>query len=37
VAVIAVGLTAGLAVTRMRADIFPDLDLPVIRSSPMAA
>jgi multidrug efflux pump subunit AcrB len=30
VAVIAVALTAGFAVTRMRADIFPDLDLPVI-------
>jgi multidrug efflux pump subunit AcrB len=30
VAIIAVALAAGLAVTRMRADIFPDLDLPVI-------
>src|SRR5204863_3170023 len=30
VAVIAIALTAGFAVTRMRADIFPDLDLPVI-------
>jgi multidrug efflux pump subunit AcrB len=30
VAVIAVALTAGFAVKRMRADIFPDLDLPVI-------
>jgi multidrug efflux pump subunit AcrB len=30
VAVIAVALTAGFAVNRMRADIFPDLDLPVI-------
>jgi multidrug efflux pump subunit AcrB len=30
VAVIAVALTALFAVTRMRADIFPDLDLPVI-------
>jgi multidrug efflux pump subunit AcrB len=30
VAVIAVALTAGFAITRMRADIFPDLDLPVI-------
>ena len=30
VAVIAVVLTAGFAITRMRADIFPDLDLPVI-------
>ncbi|HEV8392619.1 MAG TPA: efflux RND transporter permease subunit [Vicinamibacterales bacterium] len=30
VAVIAVALTAWFAVTRMRADIFPDLDLPVI-------
>ncbi len=30
VAVIATALTAGFAVTRMRADIFPDLDLPVI-------
>jgi multidrug efflux pump subunit AcrB len=30
VAVIAVALTAGFAVSRMRADIFPDLDLPVI-------
>ena len=30
VAVIAVALTAAFAVTRMRADIFPDLDLPVI-------
>jgi multidrug efflux pump subunit AcrB len=30
VAVTAVALTAWLAVTRMRADIFPDLDLPVI-------
>ena len=30
VAIIAVGLTAVFAVTRMRADIFPDLDLPVI-------
>src|SRR5438477_2118510 len=27
---IAVALTAGFAVSRMRADIFPDLDLPVI-------
>ena len=27
---IAVALTAGFAITRMRADIFPDLDLPVI-------
>ena len=30
VAVIAVALTAFFAVSRMRADIFPDLDLPVI-------
>jgi multidrug efflux pump subunit AcrB len=30
VAVIAVALTSAFAVTRMRADIFPDLDLPVI-------
>src|SRR6188474_2030984 len=30
VAVIAVALTAGFAISRMRADIFPDLDLPVI-------
>ena len=30
VAVIAVALTASFAVSRMRADIFPDLDLPVI-------
>ena len=30
VAVVAVSLTAVFAVTRMRADIFPDLDLPVI-------
>jgi len=30
VGVIAVALTAVFAVTRMRADIFPDLDLPVI-------
>ncbi len=30
VAVISVALWAGVAVTRMRADIFPDLDLPVI-------
>jgi multidrug efflux pump subunit AcrB len=30
VAVIAVALTAGFAVSRMRVDIFPDLDLPVI-------
>ena len=30
VAIIAVALTAGFSVTRMRADIFPDLDLPVI-------
>jgi multidrug efflux pump subunit AcrB len=30
VAVITVALTAGFAVNRMRADIFPDLDLPVI-------
>lgn len=30
VAMIAVALTAGFAVNRMRADIFPDLDLPVI-------
>jgi multidrug efflux pump subunit AcrB len=28
--VIGVALTAGFAVSRMRADIFPDLDLPVI-------
>src|SRR3954453_6512312 len=27
---VAVALTAAFAVTRMRADIFPDLDLPVI-------
>ena len=30
VVVIAVALTAAFAVSRMRADIFPDLDLPVI-------
>ena len=30
VAALAVALTAVFAVTRMRADIFPDLDLPVI-------
>src|ERR1051325_172925 len=30
IAAIAVALTAGVAVTRMRVDIFPDLDLPVI-------
>jgi len=30
VAIIALALTAGFAVNRMRADIFPDLDLPVI-------
>ena len=30
VAVIAVALTAVFAVSRMRAGIFPDLDLPVI-------
>jgi len=30
VAVIAVALTAAFAINRMRADIFPDLDLPVI-------
>src|SRR5438046_10692469 len=30
VAVIAVALTAAFAVSRMRIDIFPDLDLPVI-------
>ena len=30
VAVIAVALTAAFAVSRMGADIFPDLDLPVI-------
>ncbi len=30
VAVIAVALMAGFAINRMRADIFPDLDLPVI-------
>ena len=30
VAIVAVALTAGFATTRMRADIFPDLDLPVI-------
>ena len=30
VAVVAVALTAWFAVSRMRADIFPDLDLPVI-------
>jgi multidrug efflux pump subunit AcrB len=30
VAMIAVALTAAFAVSRMRADIFPDLDLPVI-------
>ena len=30
VAVIAIALTAVFAVSRMRADIFPDLDLPVI-------
>ena len=30
VAAVAVALSAGLAVSRMRADIFPDLDLPVI-------
>src|SRR3954464_7408945 len=29
-AVLAVALTAGFAVSRMRTDIFPDLDLPVI-------
>jgi multidrug efflux pump subunit AcrB len=30
VAILAIALAAGFAVTRMRADIFPDLDLPVI-------
>src|SRR5580765_6549091 len=30
IAVIAIGLTAFFAVSRMRVDIFPDLDLPVI-------
>jgi multidrug efflux pump subunit AcrB len=30
VVVLAVALTSGFAATRMRADIFPDLDLPVI-------
>jgi multidrug efflux pump subunit AcrB len=30
VVMVALALTAALAVTRMRADIFPDLDLPVI-------
>jgi multidrug efflux pump subunit AcrB len=30
VAIIAVALSAGFAVNRMRVDIFPDLDLPVI-------
>jgi multidrug efflux pump subunit AcrB len=30
IAVVGVSLTAGFASTRMRADIFPDLDLPVI-------
>ena len=30
VAVVAIALTAFFAVSRMRADIFPDLDLPVI-------
>ena len=30
VAVVAVALTAAFAITRMRIDIFPDLDLPVI-------
>src|SRR5689334_2698038 len=30
VAVIAIAAMSGFAVTRMRADIFPDLDLPVI-------
>ena len=30
IAVIGVALTAGFAISRMRADIFPDLDLPVI-------
>src|SRR4029453_3403923 len=30
VAVIPVAVTAGFAINRMRADIFPDLDLPVI-------
>jgi multidrug efflux pump subunit AcrB len=30
IAVLAIGLTAAFAVQRMRADIFPDLDLPVI-------
>jgi multidrug efflux pump subunit AcrB len=30
IAVIAVGLTAVFAISRMRADILPDLDLPVI-------
>src|SRR5215207_8016399 len=30
VAVVAIALTAAFAVSRMRADIFPDLDLPVI-------
>jgi multidrug efflux pump subunit AcrB len=30
VAMVAIGLTAAFALTRMRADIFPDLNLPVI-------
>jgi multidrug efflux pump subunit AcrB len=30
VALLAVALTSGFAISRMRADIFPDLDLPVI-------
>src|SRR6187549_1013973 len=30
VALLALGLLAGFAIRRMRADIFPDLDLPVI-------
>lgn len=30
VAVVAIALTSALAISRMRADIFPDLDLPVI-------
>ena len=30
VAIIAVAITAAFAVNRMRADILPDLDLPVI-------
>ncbi|MDR1990208.1 MAG: efflux RND transporter permease subunit [Acidobacteriaceae bacterium] len=30
VVVVAIAMTAGFAATRMRADIFPDLDLPVI-------